>query len=135
MRHGVGRVKAELYEFAISKAFGLDHTELAGFSQRMPHGQIVYGPKNIPKHMRPMFEGHNTNWHRPELHARYSPVFASAGIVAAPVAVAVFGGSQIHVAHKQLEPAENKSSWWRSIAQAIGPGGVGIGTAGSGWTK
>ncbi len=129
-------MKQELYEFVIHQALpNSEYMDIAGFAQRMPHGQIVYGKKIVPRHMRPMFEGHQTYPYRPELHPRYSPVYAIAGIVAAPAAVALFGGSAIHVGHTKLEPEENKSSWWRSIAQAIGPGGVGIGTAGSGWTN
>ena len=72
-------MKQEMFEFA----FGLatyDQPDLL-LGMRAPHGQIVYGEKYVPRHLRPMFEGHKTY---PELSRRYSPVFAGAVRVVAP---------------------------------------------------
>ena len=78
-------MKQDMFDFLLHVAFpNAEGLELAGFRQRAPHGHIVYGPKHVPKHMRPMFPGHQTYPHRPELHQRYSPVFAGAARTVIP---------------------------------------------------
>ena len=76
-------MKQDMFEFVFSQATGHDIHYL---NMRAPHGQIVYGSKYVPRHLRPMFEGHKTY---PELSRRYSPVIgAMARVVAPPLLVA-----------------------------------------------
>lgn len=73
-------MKLDMVEFLLH-ASGVTTQEMIHLNQRMPHGQIVYGPKYVPKHLRPMFEGHKTY---PELSRQYSPLFGAMARVAAP---------------------------------------------------
>ena len=121
-----------MYNFALHLAFpNLEGAELAGLRMKAPYGQIVYGSRNFPKHMRPMFEGHKTYPYRAELHPRYSPAFATAGYIAIPPAVAVWGSAVVHTGHKKLAPGSEGSrsdnkSFWTAISQAM-TGGFGTG--------
>ncbi len=72
-------MKQELFEFVLAQATGQEYDLVP--AMRAPHGQIVYGEKYVPRHLRPMFEGHKTY---PELSRRYSPAFAGAARVVAP---------------------------------------------------
>ncbi len=84
MRQGVGRMKGEMLEFLL-------HTQ--GYelpphlNMRMPHGQIVYGPKTLPFMDRPYMEGYKTY---PELSRRGGPAtYYVAGSAMAVTAVAL----------------------------------------------
>ena len=72
-------MKREMFEFLFHSVTGHDYDVLP--PARTPYGQIVYGPKYVPRHLRPMFEGHKTY---PELSRRYSPVIAGAFRVVVP---------------------------------------------------
>lgn len=72
-------MKKEMFEFLFGMATGHEYEILP--PARAPYGQIVYGEKYVPRHLRPMFEGHKTY---PELSRRYSPVFAGAARVVGP---------------------------------------------------
>jgi hypothetical protein len=125
-------MKSEMYNFVLHLALpNLEGAEVGGLRMRAPYGNIVYGPRNYPAHMKPMFEGHQTYPHRPELHPRYSPVFATAGTVVVPPAVALWTSAVVHTGHQKLAPGSEGSrsdnkSWWTSVAQAM-TGGFGTG--------
>jgi len=98
-------MKQELFEFVFAQATVQEYDLVP--AMRMPRGQIVYGPKYVPRHLRPMFEGHKTY---PELSRRYSPVIAGAGrVIAPPLLVAYpFVTATAHypdVASKQYQSA------------------------------
>jgi len=77
-------MKLEMVEFLLH-ASGVTTQEIYHLNQRMPHGQIVYGPKKLPFMDRPYMEGYKTY---PELSRRGGPfTYALAAAVAVPLVV------------------------------------------------
>ena len=78
-------MKKEMFEFLFHSITGHDYDILP--PARTPYGQIVYGEKYVPRHLRPMFEGHKTY---PHLSRQYSPVIAAGVRVVAPPLLAAY---------------------------------------------
>ena len=81
-------MKLEVLEWFLHSSGVADNYHI--FPPAPYRGPTVINPKptKIPRHMRPMFPGHETLWHRPELHTRHSPIMTSWGTaVAVPLVI------------------------------------------------